>query len=93
MKPPASLYRPSTRVMPASLPEPRYPGYDDVLRVGAGGSIYISGVGLVYVTTALTGMYVGIDEQPDGRWLVSFMKLDLGLFDRSTNRLMPIPPP
>jgi transposase InsO family protein len=90
MKTPAKVYKPSPRVYPTSLPEPTYPGYDDVLRVSSSGFVFISGVGQAYVTTALAGMYVGIDEQPDGRWLVSFMNLDLGHFDRRTRRVIPI---
>jgi transposase InsO family protein len=89
MLPPASRYSPSPRRLPSTLPQPSYPGYDDVIRVGPRGFIHIGGVGSAYVTTALAGTYVGVDEQPDGRWLVTFMNLDLGLFDRSCNRLMP----
>lgn len=91
MKTPARLYRPSPRRYPTELPIPTYPGYDDVVRIGPSGFVHLSRLGAVYVTPALAGMHVGIDEQPDGRWLFTFMKLDLGLFDPMTNRLVPIP--
>ena len=89
MRTPAKVYVRSPRQYPTALSEPKYPGYDDVLRVGPKGFIYISGVGQAYLTKALAGMHVGVDEQDDGRWLVTFMKLDLGLFDPRTNRITP----
>jgi transposase InsO family protein len=95
MKTPAKIYTTSSRSYPTSLPEPTYAGYDDVLRVNLKGFIYISGIAQVYVTQALAGLHVGVDEQPDGRWLLTFMKLDLGHYDPRTNRVSPLlqPPP
>ena len=93
MKPPAKVYTMSPRAYPRSLPELTYAGYDDALRVNTKGFIYISGVAQVYVTQALAGMHVGVDEQSDGRWLLTFMKLDLGHYDPKTNRVSPLLPP
>lgn len=78
MKPPASVYTPSLRPLPRTLPELRYTGYDDVLRVNRSGQIYIAGIGQVGLTTALAGEHVGIREERDGTWLVTFATLNLG---------------
>jgi hypothetical protein len=52
--------------------------HDDVLTVTRSGQIHIAGRGLTHVTTALRGEQVGIREELDGRWLVTFANLDLG---------------
>lgn len=89
MKRPAELFVASPRPMPASLPELQYPLHDDVLRVSRGGIIYIAGLGKAFLTTALAGQEVGIREESDNRWLVTFGHLDLGIVDRS-KRIIPI---
>lgn len=77
MKRPAQIYKASPRKMPAVLPAPNYPEHDDV--------IAISGIGNVnfrrrstYISQALAYQYVGVREEPNGRWLVTFMSLDIG---------------
>jgi transposase InsO family protein len=82
MKRPAEVFEASATPMPRALPELTYPTHDDVLRVRRNGQIYIAGIGNVHVTSALAGESVGIREDPDGRWLVSYADLDLGLIDR-----------
>ncbi|MFL5519422.1 MAG: IS481 family transposase [Gemmatimonadales bacterium] len=77
MKRPADVYGPSLRPFPSKLNELRYPTHDDVLRVKRGGQIYIGGIGSVPISYCLAGEYVGIREERDGRWLVSFAELDL----------------
>jgi hypothetical protein len=42
----------------------------------------------VAISKALAFQYVGLREQTDGRWLVSFMSLDLGTI--TNNTLTPI---
>jgi transposase InsO family protein len=78
MKRPADVYVPSARPFPAKLPEFSYPTHDDVLRVNAGGQIYIAGIGQVPLSSALAREHVGVREERDGRWLISFGELDLG---------------
>jgi hypothetical protein len=38
----------------------------------------------VAISRALAFQYVGLREQTDGRWLVSFMNLDLGTITNNT---------
>jgi transposase InsO family protein len=77
MKRPAQVYRPSPRKLPAVLAEPSYPEHDDVVPVSRIGHVYFRRK-QVYLSSALAFQYVGLREQDDGRWLVTFMNLDLG---------------
>jgi len=90
MRPPAEVYRPSLRACPRTLPELSYLEHDDVLEVSRFGRIRIAGVGLVHITKALAGQPVGIREAHDGRWLVTFVTLDLGYVDPRTRAISPI---
>jgi transposase InsO family protein len=82
MKRPAEVHVRSARTPPTSLPELEYPTHDDVVRVTRSGQIYVAGIGTVHLTNALAGHDVGIREEADGRWLVSFASTDLGLVER-----------
>lgn len=77
MKRPAQLYRPSRRQAPAFLPEPSYPQHDDIVAVARNGNVRFHRK-QVYLSAALAFQHVGIREEDDGRWLVTFMTLDLG---------------
>jgi transposase InsO family protein len=77
MKRPAQLYRPSPRKMPNVLLEPSYPEHDDVVAIGGNGNVYFRRKQF-YVSQALAYQYVGIREESDGRWLMTFMKLNVG---------------
>jgi putative transposase len=90
MKRPADVYVTSATKHPAFLTDPDYSTYDDVLRVGTQGLIHLPGRRQVHLTKALTGQLVGIREETDDRWLVSFMNLDLGYVEPRCNRFTPI---
>ena len=85
MKRPADLYVPSAQKHPEFLPDPDYSTYDDVLRVSSKGLIHLTGRRQVYLTPALAGQLVGIREESDDRWLVSFVNLDLGHVEPGCN--------
>jgi hypothetical protein len=89
MKRPAEVYRPSERRIPTPLPEPSYPLHDDVLVVGRGGHIRVHRGRQVFLSYALAGQPVGLREQDDGRWLVTFVTLDLGTYDARTGHFEP----
>lgn len=89
MKRPADVHETSPRAFPVRLPELTYHGHDDVLRVNRTGQIYIAGLGQVPLSQALVGQYVGVREERDGRWLVTFANLDLG-FIGPDKRITPI---
>lgn len=78
MKRPADVYVSSIRPFPAKPVEFAYSTHDDVVRVNAAGQIYVAGIGQVALSNALAGEHVGLREERDGRWLISFRELDLG---------------
>jgi transposase InsO family protein len=78
MKRPSDVYASSVRHFPKKLPELEYTTHDDVVRVNAAGQIYVAGVGQVALSSALARQHVGLREERDGRWLVTFGQLDLG---------------
>ena len=90
MKRPAEVYAPSAKKHPAFLPDPDYSTYDDVLRVGTQGLLHLPGRRQVHLTKALAGQLVGIREESDDRWLVSFMHIDLGYVEPRCNRFTQI---
>jgi transposase InsO family protein len=90
MKRPADVYVPAAKKHPAFLPDPDYSTYDDVLRVGTQGLIHLPGRRQVHLTKALAGQLVGIREETDDRWLVSFMNIDLGYVEPRCNRFTQI---
>ena len=52
--------------------------HDDVLFVNRRGFVRIPGLGTFYLALALADMPVGVREENDGRYLVSFLDLNLG---------------
>ena len=93
MKRPAELYADSSNKHPAFLPDPDYPTHDDVLRVSSKGLVHLPGRRQVYLTPALAGQLVGIRENDDDRWLVSFLHIDLGYIEPRCNRFTQVTPP
>ena len=89
MKVPADLYGPSERRLPDRLGALEYPLHDDVLPVYGNGVIKV-GRDRVFLSQALVGQEVGVLENDDGRWLISFASLDLGHFDPATKRFEPM---
>jgi len=82
MKRPAQIYKPSPRRLPAALPELHYPQHDDVAAVDKYGYIHFRRR-RAYLSTALAYQAVGLREEVDGRWLVTFAKVDLGYVDHT----------
>jgi transposase InsO family protein len=78
MRRPADVYVASARRYPERFDQPTYPLHDDTLTVTRSGQVRVPGRGTVYLSIALGGYDIGIREEVDGRWLVSFMSLELG---------------
>jgi transposase InsO family protein len=79
--PPASLWVPSPRAMPAKLLEPWYDADHQVRRVRGAGEIMWRG-GFVFVGEALAGENVGIRDRGDGTHVVAFCGCDLGIIEQ-----------
>lgn len=86
MKRPAEVFTKSVTTHPVFLPDPDYSTHDDVLVVSRKGLIHLAGRRQVYLANALAGQLVGIREETDDRWLVTFMNLDLGYIEPHSNR-------
>lgn len=87
MKRPVDVFAASTRTLPAVLPELSYPLHDDVLRVSRSGHIKLPRRSPIYLSAALGGENVGIREEDDRRWLISYADLDLALVDNELKEL------
>ena len=83
---PASVYRPSPRMMPERLPEPAYPGEAAVRKVRSKGEIKWQGT-LVHVCSALAGEAVAVEETEGGLWQVRFFNVPIGVIDMHARKL------
>lgn len=92
MKRPSEVYQPSDRPFIQPLPGLNYPLHDDVLTVGRGGHIRLPRGRKIFLSYALVDQPVGLREQDDGRWLVTFASLDLGNYDPRVGTFEPIGP-
>lgn len=77
---PASLYEPSLRPYPRKLPQIEYPDFYQVQKVYPNGVISFNGVQW-YVSAAVRGEWLGLEQVSDDRWKVYFGKLLLGIAD------------
>lgn len=84
---PAELYRPSSRPYPRRVPEVEYPGHYEVRRVHRSGEIKWQGQAL-FVSEALAGEPVGLEETDDGIWSLHFASLLLARFDERKRQLI-----
>ncbi len=86
---PAAVYRPSPRSLPARLPAVEYPGHLEVRRISEGAFSWHSR--LVFVSRALAGEYIGLEEVDDGLWAIYFCHQPIGRFDERTRTLTEMP--
>ena len=84
---PAELYGVSSRPYPRRVPEVEYPGHYEVRRVHRGGEIKWQGQTL-FISEALAGEPVGLEETDDGIWSLRFGALLLARFDERERQLM-----
>jgi transposase InsO family protein len=85
-RPPADYFAKSSRQLPDKLPEPEYPMHDVVRKVNRMGDVRMSKRNRFFLSGVLADEHVGMREIDDGRWLVSFMQLDLGHYDERARR-------
>jgi transposase InsO family protein len=77
---PASYYQPSTRQYPSRLPEVEYATDWEVRVVSLGGQIRWAGE-RVFVSHALDGERVGLEQIEEERWRVWFSSYEIGVLD------------
>ena len=79
-RPPAALYRPSTRAYTGTLPPVEYPGHFLVKRVTNAGTIRLK-KRLLFLSNALQQHPVGLEEIDNGIWSIHFCQVLLGRVD------------
>lgn len=83
---PAEFYRPSLRPYPSQIEEPDYPGHFEVRWVRPNGGIKWQGQ-FLFLSQALSGERVGLEETADGVWTIYFRTLLLARFDEEERTL------
>jgi putative transposase len=91
MKCPADLYHRSERPY-RGLPEVEYPFHDRTITVTQCGRICVD-TKKINLSQVFAGQNVGIKEEEDDIWLVSFMQYDIGYFDLDACRVEPMENP
>lgn len=87
---PSDIYRCSTRSYPTRMAPVHYPGHFQVRRVRSEGCIKWRGQ-LLFVSTALCGELIGLEEVEDGIWSLWFMTHLLGRLDLRTLKITYVP--
>lgn len=85
--PPAQWYEASPRAYPEAEPQVEYPGHFEVRQVRHSGEIKWRGE-FLYVSEALIGEPVGLEQISDRHWRMSFGTLPLGLLDDHPGKLL-----
>ena len=85
-KTPSEVYHPSGRPYPEKTPEPEYPGHFEVRWVRPNGGIKWQGE-FLFLSQALSGERVGLEESEDGVWSVYFGPVLLARFDERERKL------
>lgn len=89
-QPPATCYTPSLRPCPRRVPPVDYPGHMEVRLVASNGDISWAGARL-FVSSALAGERVALEEVDDGIWTMHFATVALARYDERQRTLQPIP--
>jgi putative transposase len=86
---PARCYHPSPRALPRHLPALEYPGHVEVRRVSTLGIISWRGA-RVFLSEALAGEDVALEEVDDGLWTLRFATIALARYDDRRRSLQPL---
>jgi putative transposase len=84
---PAQWYQPSNRAYPERIAEVEYPARFEVRRVRSSGEIRWHGE-LIYVSEALVGEPIGLEEVNDRHWKIRFGPIELALLDTKSLKLL-----
>jgi len=87
MDTPAQHYRPSTRPVPKTVPEPDYPAEAAVRSVRQNGAVKWRGTE-IYVSATLAGEPIAIEETERGAWAMRFYAHPLGFIDDKHMKLV-----
>ncbi len=87
---PSSRWHPSARPLPTRIVPPTYPGHFDVRRISTAGTCR-SHNGQQFLTQALNGEMIGLEEVHDGVWNVRYYETLLGRFDEQSRTMTGAP--
>jgi len=87
MKTPAAVHTVSNRSYPGRVEEWGYPVEMKEKQVTVNGALRWERVGLIMISTALAGKYVGLDPVDDGVWIVYYRHVPLGVLSERTMRV------
>ncbi len=91
MNTPNTFYSASTNPYPNTLPDLEYPGHHEVRRVRSSGEIKWKG-NVVYLSAAIIGEYVSLNEINEDHWLVNYGHVTIGELKRTSKSVLPLPP-
>ena len=83
---PAEIYRPSKSCYPEKMPEIEYPGHMKVRRIRSKGDFKWRGR-LIYLSEALIGELIGLEQISDRYWQVKFGHVNLAVVDDWAGKL------
>ncbi len=86
METPGSIHKFSTRPFPERIRQFDYESSKKVMKVTQNGAIRWKSYHWVYLTAALKGKYVGVEEMGNGIWKVGYRNVFLGYFDEKNIR-------
>lgn len=89
MKVPAEVYKLSERPYPKELPEPTYPLHDTICCVRETGHVRIKSKREFFLSEVFGGQTVGLRQEEDKVWRVSFLNYELGYYDEKDNTFYP----
>jgi len=81
METPASVHEFSTRPFPERIKEFEYDSKFKIMKVTQNGAIRWKSYHWIYLTSALKGKYVGVEELGNGIWRIYYYGVFLGYFD------------
>ncbi len=87
---PASRWCPSARPLPTRIIPPTYPGYFEIRRVTTAGTVRLHN-GQHFLTQALNGAMIGLEEGQEGLWNMLYYETLLGRFDERTRTITGAP--
>jgi putative transposase len=87
---PASCWAPSTRSYPERVAPPQYPGHIELRRVSNAGCFRLHS-GQIFLSQALNGETIGLEEVQDGLWNILYYETLLGRFDERSKTITGAP--
>ncbi|HKI83821.1 MAG TPA: IS481 family transposase, partial [Candidatus Krumholzibacteria bacterium] len=83
---PIEHWEPSKKKYSGHLRRPEYPGHFEVRRVSACGAFRLQS-GQYFLSNALKGEEIGLEEIDDGIWNIVYYNTILGRIDRQTGKI------